>query len=76
MEAIFINPLPTGKGLNDAAIEPPLGLAYLASTLEQHGFTCSIIDANALGLDSKQVLPQISRQASLIGFYLNSLLSG
>lgn len=72
MEAIFINPLPNGKGLNDATIEPPLGLAYLASALEQHSFTCSIIDANALGLNSKQVLPQISKQARLIGFYLNS----
>jgi anaerobic magnesium-protoporphyrin IX monomethyl ester cyclase len=72
MEAVFINPFPKGIGLNDATIEPPLGLAYLASALEQDGFTCSIIDANALKLSSKEVLPQISRQANLIGFYLNS----
>ena len=47
MEAVYVNPLPKGMGLNDATIEPPSGLAYLANALEQQGYTCSIIDANA-----------------------------
>jgi radical SAM superfamily enzyme YgiQ (UPF0313 family) len=72
MEAIFINPLPKAVGSNDATVEPPLGLAYLASSLEQQGFKCSIIDAKTLGLGSEEVMSQISSQHSLIGFYLNS----
>jgi len=72
MSVVLINPFPNGVGLNDATIEPPLGLAYMASMLEQRGFVCSIIDANALKLDLWQVMQVIPRDTKLIGFYINS----
>ncbi|MFC1521615.1 B12-binding domain-containing radical SAM protein [Elusimicrobiota bacterium] len=72
MNVVFINPSPGGAGLNDATIEPPLGLAYIAAVLEQEGFSCSIIDANALGLDLSQVIRRIPKDAKIIGFYINS----
>ena len=34
-------------------VGPPLGLAYIASVLEQRGVDVAILDANALGLDSR-----------------------
>lgn len=72
MDAVFINPLPEGEGINEATLEPPLGLAYLAAMLERHGFACSIIDANVLRLPPRQVMERIPSDTKLIGFYLNS----
>jgi radical SAM superfamily enzyme YgiQ (UPF0313 family) len=72
MDVVLINPHPGGQGLNEATKEPPLGLAYLAAVLEQNGYACQIIDANTLDLDLPETLSRISRDAKLIGFYLNS----
>lgn len=72
MDAVFINPFPGGRGLNEATIIPPLGLAYIAAVLEREGFKSSIIDANLLRLSNKEILGLISEEAKLIGIYLNS----
>jgi anaerobic magnesium-protoporphyrin IX monomethyl ester cyclase len=72
MDAVFITPLPGGTGINEATVEPPLSLAYLASMLEKHGFACAIIDANALGMSFERTVKAIPEDARLIGFYLNS----
>ena len=72
MDAVFVNPLPGGVGLNQATIEPPLGLAYLAAVLERDGYTCRIIDANALGLTTAQVMAQVPSDVKLVGLYVNS----
>lgn len=71
-DAVFVNPSPGGRGLNEATVEPPLGLAYMASVLEQNGFECSIIDANVLHLDTAQVMQIMPHDAKLVGFYINS----
>ena len=53
----FINPYPHyAKGINEATIYPPLGIAYLASMLEKHGYKCRIIDANILQITNDEVL--------------------
>ncbi len=72
MDAVLINPNPSGKGLNEATIEPPLGLAYIAAVLEKNGFLCKIIDANALSLDYQKILEKIPIGTKLVGLYLNS----
>ncbi|MCL5985057.1 MAG: cobalamin-dependent protein [Actinobacteria bacterium] len=61
MEIVLINPYPEGaSGINEATIEPPLGLAYLAAVLEKDGHTCQIIDANILRMKNTEVLKNIS----------------
>ena len=37
-------------------INPPLGLAYIASLLEHNNFTVEILDANALHLTETQTI--------------------
>ena len=72
MDAIFINPFPGGKGLNEATIIPPLGLGYIAAVLEKDGFKCAIIDANLLRLNNTEILDRIPSDTRLAGVYLNS----
>ena len=72
MHTVFINPLPGGSGLNEATVLPPLGLGYLASILEQNGFSSQIIDANIERLSSRQVMERIPKHTRLIGIYVNS----
>jgi radical SAM superfamily enzyme YgiQ (UPF0313 family) len=72
VDAVFINPLPGGCGLNEATVEPPLGIAYLAAMLQQHGHCAALVDANALGLDSEGVVRAIGASPRLIGISVNS----
>lgn len=72
MDAVFINPLPRGAGINSATLEPPLGIAYLAAMLEKNGFSAAIIDANCMHLDALNVLDRIPKDPALIGIYSNS----
>lgn len=71
-EIVLINPRPLGRGLNEATIEPPLGLGYIASFLRVHGFTCTITDANALGLSPLEAASTVSRDTRLVGISVNS----
>jgi len=72
MDAVFINPRPGGSGLNEATVEPPLGIAYLAAMLQQHGYRAALVDANALGLDPGGVVRAIGMSPRLIGISINS----
>lgn len=69
---MLINPRPLGKGLNEATIEPPLGLAYIASFLRVHGFVCSITDANVLGLSPSEAAATVPEGARIVGIAVNS----
>lgn len=72
MDVLLINPFPKAKGINEATIEPPIGLAYLAAVLERDGFESSIIDANILRLENRAVLNRIKDlKPKLIGISLN-----
>ncbi len=72
MEILLINPNPGGKGLNEATIEPPLGLGYMAAVLEQNGYECSIIDANLLGLKNEDIINDVPEKVTIVGMYCNS----
>ncbi|MBU0581324.1 MAG: B12-binding domain-containing radical SAM protein [Candidatus Margulisbacteria bacterium] len=72
MDVVLVNPNPGGKGLNEATVEPPLGLAYITAMLEKNNFKCKIIDANVLGLSNDDTIARIPKNTKLIGFYMNS----
>lgn len=56
----LVNPYPTyAKGVNEATVYPPLGIASIAAVLEKEGYECTIIDANILQLPNEEVLKQI-----------------
>lgn len=47
---------------------PPLGLGYLASSLEQHGITVELVDCTFL--NRKEAIEKIKRSnPRIIGFY-------
>ena len=56
-KVLLVNPYPYyAKGINEATIYPPLGLAYIAGTLERNGFNCKIVDANILKMSNEKVI--------------------
>lgn len=62
----MISPYPD-SGLT-AMREPPHGLAYIASTLRQHGYCIEVINAKENCLKTKQVVTQaLSRNPDLVG---------
>lgn len=71
-DIVLINPRPLGGGLNEATIEPPLGLGYIASFLRQHGFLCKITDANVLSLSSLETVSSVTEKTVLVGISVNS----
>ena len=79
MKIVLINPYPKGsKGLNEATIYPPIGLAYLASYLRREGFhDIEIIDANIRRIENKQLLEHLKRaNPDVIGVHVNVVLGG
>ncbi|MDY6912475.1 MAG: radical SAM protein, partial [Chloroflexota bacterium] len=47
-------------------VQLPMGLATIAAVIEQQGYQVKIIDANALGLEPKAVIPYLS-DADIVG---------
>jgi len=57
---VFINPNPYyAKGINEATLYPPLGIAYLSAVLEEHDIECKIIDAAALQLTLRDIYKEV-----------------
>lgn len=75
MKTVLINPSSYTKGLNDASVLPPLGLAYIAAVLETKGHRVEIIDGQALRLNTEGIVSRISHEAKLIGLYVNSFVA-
>ena len=72
MKTILINPnTSSAKGINKATIEPPIGIAYLASYLKKKDHECVLIDANILQLGHHETLKRIDRDAKIIGISFN-----
>jgi len=71
LKVVLVNPPTTANFETQNALglkTPPLGLAYLAATLERSGYDVSIIDATALGLSHKQTASKLkSMKADVIG---------
>jgi len=72
VDVVLIQPYASGSGLNEASIEPPLGLAYIAAFLEQYGYSCRIIDAHLERLDDSVILSLIPPSTRLVGISMNS----
>ena len=72
MKVALINPNPGGHGLNEATIEPPLGLGYMAAVLEQQGFDCTIVDANVLRLTNEETVQAVPAGTQLVAVSCNS----
>ena len=69
---LLINPYSkTISGVNRATIEPPLGLAYIASLLESKGHRCQIIDAQILCISAKDIISHIKFKPDIIGISAN-----
>lgn len=59
---LFINPYPVyASGINEATIYPPLGMAYIAATLEKDNLECKIIDAAVLKLNQAELIAEIRK---------------
>lgn len=72
-KVLLINPFPHyAKGINEATIYPPVGLAYIASMLEKFRHECEILDANILRMRNDEILNFISsHDPDIIGVYSN-----
>lgn len=51
---------------------PPLGLAYLASALENAGYSVRIIDAFAEGLSMEETFRRLEDRCRVVGFYCHT----
>lgn len=72
-EFLLINPKPIAIGINEATIEVPLGILYIASFLESKGYKCGVIDANAMALSENEVIRKIFEISPLaIGISANA----
>lgn len=74
MRVLLINPPLPGEKPSRELLSPPLGLAYVASYLEAHGFNVEILDCPALGLSLKLAKKALSsRRADVFGITMTSL---
>lgn len=73
MKVVLINPFPDNAlGVNEATIEPPLGLGYIATALENSNCEVQIIDANVLGIRASIVADLIDRiKPDMVGISTN-----
>ena len=76
-KAVFVNPFPYyAKGINEATMYPPLGIAYLASVVEAQGVEAKIIDANVLQMPNDVVFEQIEKfNPDLVAISVNVVTS-
>jgi radical SAM superfamily enzyme YgiQ (UPF0313 family) len=70
---VLVNPFPKeARGINEATVYPPLGLAYIASFLKKRGIVVKIIDANILKKENKAVIEEIKRiDPDIVGISIN-----
>jgi radical SAM superfamily enzyme YgiQ (UPF0313 family) len=69
----LVNPYPYyASGTNEATVYPPIGLAYIASCLEERGAEVMIIDANIIRMGNDAVAEKLaSFSPDIIGIQLN-----
>lgn len=71
----LVNPHSRSKGINEATILPPVGLAYIATYLRTNGFSCGIHDANIKGSSPRKAARlALHSNPRIIGVYLNSFM--
>jgi radical SAM superfamily enzyme YgiQ (UPF0313 family) len=68
----LINALPVSpKGINDATVTPPYGLAYIAARLEREGHSVQILDCRILGIPAEKVIGHFDFEPDLLGLSVN-----
>ena len=69
----FVCPYPYyARGINEATLYPPIGLASVAAYLEKAGAQCIIIDANVTEDKPNQILEQLKQfQPDVVGIQMN-----
>ncbi len=69
----FVCPYPYyARGINEATLYPPIGLASIAAYLEKYGAQCIIIDANITEEKPQQILEQLKAfQPNVVGIQMN-----
>ena len=76
----LVNPYPHyARGTNEATFYPPLGIAYIASMLEKHGYECKIIDASLFRMPNEEVLKIIEKDnpdVVCIGINISTAIAG
>ncbi|MEA2036097.1 MAG: radical SAM protein [Nanoarchaeota archaeon] len=79
-KVLLVNPSSRdSKGMNEATIYPPLGLAYLASYLREkstiHTYEIKIIDANVLNLPNEEIIKSVRKfNPDVVGIHTNIVL--
>jgi radical SAM superfamily enzyme YgiQ (UPF0313 family) len=79
MKIVLINPYPKdSEGINEATVYPPIGLAYLASSLRKEGFEdIRIVDANIRRIPNAQLVAQLAAERpDVVGVHVNVVLGG
>ncbi len=73
MDILLVNPFPVrASGINEATVEPPLGLAYLAAYVRSQGFSVGLLDSNILRMSEEAVAKFIiSHNPRFVGFSTN-----
>lgn len=73
MKVVLINPFPENAyGINEATIEPPLGLGYIAAVLEKANCEVQIIDANVLRMPASGVVDLVDKvRPDIVGISTN-----
>ncbi|MBI2304200.1 MAG: radical SAM protein [Chloroflexi bacterium] len=73
MDIVLVNPFPDyARGINETTFVPPLGPAYIASYLREHGFSCAIVDAHVLQMSESDILVEIQRlDPGVVGISVN-----
>lgn len=66
IDVLLINPRLSAKGINEAIVEPPLGILYIASFLESKEFSCEIIDANAMSSEDSEIIKKVIKMHPLL----------
>ena len=73
LKLAFICPYPYyARGINEATLYPPIGLASIAAYLEKQGTECNIIDANVTEEKPEQILKRLRMfNPDIIGIQMN-----
>src|SRR3989338_2543489 len=69
----FVCPYPYyARGINEATLYPPIGLASIAAYLEKNGAECIIIDANVPKQRPEEIFEEIKKfQPDIVGIQMN-----
>ena len=78
-KVLFVNPmtgaeLTYGKFKRLGAVQPPLGMCYVAAVLGKEGYEVRVLDANLLGLSAEAIVEKIKAfSPQMVGLYATTM---